>query len=147
MAIRNPIVLINGRPKSMPVGDSFPASLTPAHMIDIIGFQFTPITTTVTTDTLIAGSDFLWNTVYDAAGQSVYLETVGYGSAATTTTTVTLYTLAGVAVTGSATTAASVTANRARSAALGLVDGTTYQVRWKSNAATGNLKSVRLVIM
>lgn len=116
-------------------------------MIDIIGFQFSPITTTVTTDTLISGSDFVWSAAFDTNGQSVYLETVGFGSVSTTTTTTTLYTLAGVAVTGSATTAGSVTANRARSVALGLVDGTTYQVRWKANAATGNLKSVRLVII
>lgn len=157
MAIRKPLVLINGRPSALPVGDTLPLSLSLSNMIDIIGFQFVPITTTGTSDTLIPGSDFVWHSTNTTTGQKVYLESVAYGSLATTTTTTTLYTIDGTAVPGSATTTGSTTPSIARSTGISLTDGATYQVRWKINMsvvtasttlnpASGNLKTVRLII-
>lgn len=122
-------------------------SITPsAYMIDLIGFQSTPITTTLTTDTVIVGTDFLWNAEF-SAGRSIFLEGMLFESVATATVSLSLYTLAGVQVANSICSTTSTTAIRIRSIASTLVDGTTYQLRWKvSVASTASLKYARLII-
>ena len=150
MPVQTILCLIAGRVKRLPPGDTVsPVGLpTQASVIVLIGLQATALTTTSTTDALIPGTDFLWQSAYVPSGRSVFLEIVGNGSAATVAASVALYTAAGVLVAGAAVTAAGTAITRGRSTALTLVDNTTYQLRFKTTVAgTASIKSVRIIII
>ncbi|WBA43161.1 hypothetical protein [Hymenobacter canadensis] len=131
-------------------GDGAWASVTAASqasVIPLIGFQATPLYCSTATDTLIDGTDFLWNAAYLPAGRSVYLEMVGRSDSFTSALRMSLYDLAGNPVTGFAQNADQVY-GRSRSAALTLVDGTTYRVYLRmSNGSAGSIKLARLIIL
>lgn len=114
--------------------------------MDLIGYQNTAMTTTSTTDVLMVGSDIQWESEF-TGGKSVFLEGFIISSATTLTASVSLYTAAGVIVSG-ATISTTTAGARVRTTALALVGGTTYQLRWKISAAgTASLKLIRLVVI
>jgi hypothetical protein len=119
-----------------------------AKVIDLLPLQSGGLVSGVLgATTTVNGSDFVWAKDYLPAGRLVYLETFASGSALTTQVTVTLNTLAGATV--ATTTTTNTTAGAlARSPAISLTDGVTYQLRF--NAAilgTATLKLARLIIL
>lgn len=119
-----------------------------AKVIDLLPLQATGLVTGVLgVEAAVNGSDFIWRKDYLPSGRSAYLETFASGSALTTQVTTTLYTQAG-AVAGATTTTNTTTGSLAQSTALALVDGTTYQLRFKAAIlGTGTLKLARLIIL
>jgi hypothetical protein len=143
MATVYPLVRKNGRNQELQPGD---ALLAQPLWLDIVGYQ-SAVVTTLLADFTVPGSDFVWNEAY-AAGRKVYLEIIG-GAAVLGGMSAQLYTLAGAAITGTASVTGIANANtRGRSTALALVHGTTYQLHMRPNPGgiTAQLRLARLII-
>jgi hypothetical protein len=143
MATSYPLVRKFGRNQELQPGDML---LSQPTWLDIVGYQ-SAVVTTLLTDFTVPGSDFVWNEAY-AAGRKVYLEILG-GATVIGGMSAQLYTLAGVAITGTATVSGAANANtRGRSTALTLVHGTTYQLHMRPTPGgiTAQLRLARLII-
>jgi len=120
-----------------------------AKWLDVIGLQSTGLLSGLLgVDTVVSGSDFVWDTAYLPAGRSLYLEIYGSGSALSTQMTAGIYTAAGVAVPGASATITGAAGALVRGNAFTLTSGITYQLHFKTAVlGTGTLKLARIIIL
>jgi hypothetical protein len=143
----NIAIAADGTISSSGSGGSSPT--LPPMIIDLVGYQYSPIPTTqVNTEpasSIVVGSNFVWDSAY-ATGKSVQLE-ICCAATPGRTLAASLYTLEGVNVVNSGISGFSDAVGLARSGAFTLVHGTTYQVRIAvGSSGTGYLYSARLII-
>jgi len=111
------------------------------------------LSTLLGVDNIVYGSDFVWNVDYLPTNRSIYLETFASGSALTTLVAVTLYATSGptsgqAVVNATTSTTNTTTGALVRSNAFTLVDGVSYQLRFKATLlGTATLKLARLIFI
>jgi len=136
-------------PRQLGAGEVLAGS---SKSFDIVNRQAGAVTLlNITTDTLVAASDWNWRVSHLAPGTAAYFEIIGSGSVAGLGVTASLYTAAGVLLAGSSVTAAGLTPTLAEVGPITMptVD-TVLQVKFKNSTGailgTGSLYIARLNI-
>lgn len=148
MAGARPLIRQNGITQEVPLNVALDGT---CNDILLLSRQAGGSLLTVSSDTLIDGSVYLWEKDILPSGRKVYFEVVasGFNLGAAVGFTIGLYTAAGVLVAGSQVTVTSLTAKRVRSAAaLTLADNTEYVIKYQTGGLVGSfyVHSARLII-